>query len=231
MDEFVVQQMELGKTGKALVVIVRKDFLQTIVDEFLNRKLWLVDVYLGPIVLKNLLPLFEENTCLQLQGMELEISQGEFVSYQKKTNKSWDRYRIGDELIDSNHVLPFACGISTLGFGDTTHIPELLMQVRSESISRRIAIGSQVAFLALVFLILLMNFIRFDAVNEEYSRFSAQLQTGKNLLFRMNDLKDEVAQKESFYVKSGLDTQSKLSYYSDRIASCLPSRLSFNLLG
>lgn len=230
LDEFVVQQMELGNTGKALVAIIRKDFLQSIVDEFLDLKLWLVDIYLGPIVLKNLLPLFEENICLQLPEMELEISQGEWVSYVKKRNTNWDRYRIGDELIDSNCVLPFTCGISTLGFGETKHIPELLMQVRSESVSRRIGIGSQLAFLVLVFLILLGNFIRFEAVNEEYSQFSVQLQTGENLIYRMNNLKKEVERKESYYVKSGLDTQSKLSYYSDRIASLLPSDLRLSSL-
>ncbi len=224
-DDFVYQQMDIGSSDRVLLCIVRKDFLEKILQDFKKRNLWIIDLYLGPISLKNLLPLLADISILILPGMELVLSEKRFESYKRGKGEDLDQYQIGSELLDANRVLPFASAVSTLGFSAVSHFPESIIALRKESSARRLATGLQYAFLCIVFLLLLVNFIRFDDLNKRHIELSAQLGTGKGLLVKMNSLKMELEEKEAFFIKSGLSSQSKLSYYSDRIALHLPSKL------
>lgn len=224
-DEFVFQQMDIGRADCALVCIVRKEFIEKILSDFQKRKLWIVDLYLGPICIKNILPILAGISNLKLTQMELEVSEERLLSYKKGKNKSVERYRIGSELLDAKSVLSFATAVSTLSLLGVKHLPELINDLRKESGARRLVTGLQYAFLCIVFLLLLVNFIRFDALNKKHTQLSSQLSTGKGLLVKMNALKSELDEKEAFFIKSGLSSQSKLSYYSDRIALHLPSNL------
>lgn len=224
LDDFLVQEMEVG-SSKALVAILRKDLLQKIIEIFQARKLHLSDIYLGPVAFKNITALFTEDKLVSCGGMELSFNNQKLIRYAKADSKPMDRFSLAGEILDSQHVLPFVSGLSTLAISTETHLSDEIILIRKENLARRIIQKSTYTSLAILFFVLLLNFVQFNKYNKLQNQLNAQLLTGKNLLQKRNQLNEEVKQKTDFFVKSGLNTESRLSYYSDRIAACLPSNL------
>lgn len=224
LGDFLIQEMEQGDS-KALVAILRKDLLQKIIRTFQARKLHVSDIYLGPIAFKNITALFTEDKLVSCGGMELSFNNQKLIRYSKADSEAMDRFSLAGEILDSQQVLPFVSGLSTLAVNTATHLPDEIILIRKESLARRIIQKSAYASLGVLFFVLLLNFVQFNKYNKRQNQLNAQLSTGKNLLLKRDQLNEEVKQKTDFFVKSGLNTESRLSFYSDRIAACLSSNL------
>jgi len=224
LDDFLIQEMEIG-ASKALVAILRKDLLQKIIETFQARKFHVSDIYLGPIVFKNLGGLFTNDKLVTCCGMALSFKNQALIRYTKTNSEANDRFSLAGEVLDSQQVLPFVAGLSTLAISSETHLPEEIISIRKENLARHIIRKASIGFLAIIFFVLLLNFVQFNKYNKLQNQLNAQLSTGKNLLQKRNQLSEEVKQKTDFFIKSGLNAQSRLSFYTDRIASCLPSNL------
>ncbi|WP_321515380.1 hypothetical protein [Marinifilum fragile] len=229
-EDFIFQSMNLSDQSKILVAIIRKDLLEKLLKEIKEKNLWVIDLHLGITAMQDLLSLIQDVNVVSLPGMHLELHEGKLNSWKRTEENKFDRYRIGSELLDSNQLLPFGAGVSALAVDTDFHLPEMLQQARKESYARKYMMTSQYAFLVLVFVLLLVNFLKFDALNKKHTELSSQLQTGRSLLVKMNQLQSEVDEKEAFFVKSGLRDQTKMSLYSDRIAKLLPSSVRLNCL-
>jgi|GEM_PF-5244408 len=230
VEDFVFQTMPKVNQNKSLVNIIRKDSLLNLITELKQKNLWVIDLHLGLCSLQNILPWIQDVSELKISGIEVQFEKGKLKSFRKVESSNFERYRIGDEMIDANQVLSFGTGVSALAVETEVHLPEMLKQVRKEAYARKYMLNMQFAFLVLVFVSLLINFIQFDGLNLKQTELTSQLQTGRSLLSKMNQLQAEVDEKEAFFVKSGLSEPSKLSYYSDRIAKLLPVKLKLKSL-
>lgn len=224
LTDFLIQEMEL-ETSKTLVGILRKDLLCKIIEIFQKRKLYVVDIYLGCIAFNNITTLFQKEVSVFCGGMKLSFKDQKLVQYSKVDNETVGRFNLANEMLEARQVLPFVSGLSTLAVSSEEHLPEEIIFIKKESQFRRIMLKLTYAYLAVLLLVLLLNFVQFNRYNKLQNQLSSQLLTSKNLLQKRNDLFEEVKQKKDFFVKSGLNTKSKLSFYSDRIAACLPSNL------
>lgn len=229
-EEFVVQQMEMTD-GRVLLALMRRDVLASILKEFSDHNLWCVDIFLGPICFQSLASLLPKgDTKLLVPGVELQFLNGKLNGYRKSEEKPQEYYQLGGENLWANQLLPFASGLSSLAIGEKTNLPEEVEILANEFFARQVVIKGGALSLIVIFLSVLINFFFFDSLRKEQSQLSAQVETGRNLLTRLDALKIDFSQKEDFLLKSGLNTQSKLSYYADRLVVELPESVRLQSL-
>ena len=110
--------------------------------------------------------------------------------------------------------------------GKSEHAVEEINEIGKEFFAYQ-SLKKGIAFaLGFIFLIVLLNFFLFDSMRNQKLHLNAQLQTGRSLLLNLEDVQKNVNQKEDFLRQSGLNHQSMLSYYSDRIVVDLPENVS-----
>ncbi|WP_461630268.1 hypothetical protein [Labilibaculum euxinus] len=221
-EEFVVQQMDMTD-GRMLLALMRRDLLASIIKEFSEHNLWIVDIFLGPICFQSLSSLLPEGEAkLLVPGVELQFVNGKLNDYRKSETKPQEYYHLGGENLWANQLLPFASGLSTLVVGESRNLPEEVQVLADEFFARQVVIKGGALSLVVIFLSVLINFFVFDSLRKKQSQLSAQVETGRNLLTRLDALKIDFSQKEDFLLKSGLNTQSRLCFYADRLVVELP---------
>lgn len=221
-EDFIIQKMDMTD-GRILIALMRKDLLASILQQFSDHKLWVVDLWLGSVCFHSLDSLFEKgNQDILLPGLQLKMHHGKLHEYKKSELKPENYYYLGGEALWGNQLLPFASALSSMAVGNHNEIPAEIEKLSGEYFARKFLMKSGVATLAIVFMAVLINFFVFDSLRKEQSQLSTQVETGRNLLTRLDVLKEDLKQKNDFLLKSGLNTQSKLSFYADRIAVDLP---------
>jgi Tfp pilus assembly protein PilN len=221
-EEFVIQQMEMSR-GRCLFALIRKDVLSVILKHFQEHEIWVVDLYLGPVCLQIVSPLFlDEDQLFILSGWKVQFVGGK-LEYCQKTEAKPDRYyHIGGEDLWGNQLMPFASALSTMASGNQNESSAEVKELAAEFFARKLLLKGVVAALIFIFITVLINFFVFDSLRQQQSSLFAQVETGRNLLLQLDVLKNDVQQKNNFLLKSGLNAQSKLSFYADRIANDLP---------
>lgn len=220
--EFVVQNLSL-KNGKSILAMMRRDLLASVLEEFTKRNLWVTDLCLGPVSLKIVEPLFANHTTLiRLSGMELGIEAGEFTCFQRSEEIYSGYYSVAGEDLLSRQLLPFAAAVSSVATIHSKQQTDEVANLSQEYFARQVLKKGGFTALIVLFLIVLLNFVAFDSLRKEQTKFSLQVETGKNLLIKLDELRSNFTQKEDFLKKSGLNKNSQLSFYADRLAADLP---------
>lgn len=224
-EEFVVQNLSL-KNGRSLLAMMRRDALASILSEFSKRNIWVIDLYLGPVSLQPIKSLFAEHTNrIQFSGMELQLESGDFTSFKRSEESDSTYYTLAGESLMSKQILPFAAAVaSVVGVHSENHSPEIA-NLSQEYFARQVLRKGAFTGLIILFLAVLINFFAFDSLRKKQSRLSSQVETGRNLLVKLDELRSNFSQKEEFLKKSGLNTNSRLSFYADRLAADLPERV------
>nr|WP_320120050.1 hypothetical protein [uncultured Marinifilum sp.] len=227
-EDFVIQRMDMAD-GRILIALMRRDMLSSILDQFSEHNLWVVDLWLGPICFHSLSSLFEKNSQdILLPGMQIQLLNGKLQKFQKSSVNPDRYYRWGGEDLWGNHLLPYASALSSMAVGNHNQLPSEIEVSSGEYFARNFLIKAGIAALLIIFLSVLVNFFVFDSLRQKQSQLSAQVETGRNLLTKLDLLKEDLKQKNDFLLKSGLNTQSKLSFYADRIAVDLPEGVRLN---
>jgi len=227
-EDFIIQKMDMTD-GRLLIALMRKDLLTSILKQFSEHKFWVVDLWLGPVCFHSLSSLFEKgNQDILLPGLQVQMQNGKLHRYQKSEVKPENYYYLGGEDLWGNQLLPFASALSSMAVSNHNEIPDEIEELAGEYFARKFLMKAGVAALVLVFMAVLINFFAFDSLRQEQSQLSAQVETGCNLLTKLDALKSDLQQKDDFLLKSGLNTESKLSFYADRIAVDLPEGVRLN---
>lgn len=229
-EEFIFQTLNL-KSDRSVVAMMRKDLLSSIVKEFSQRNIWVVDLCLGPVGMQIIGTLFADNTKLiHLPGMELGIEEGEFTHFKKSKERYSGYYSVAGENLQSSQLLPFAASVSAVVTIHAKNQTDEIATLTKEFFARQVLRKGSFLALVLLFLVVLINFVAFDSLRGKQAELSSQVETGKNLLIKLDELRNNFSQKEDFLKKSGLNKSSRLSFYADRLAADLPGEVRLTLM-
>jgi len=213
---------------KHFLAAIRKELLEKIISEFNNREFNIVYVELGPFALNQIMGSLEKNKDLKLNNY---IISGESSIHDVQTTKEDHTgltYQLGDETIKSSLLIALATGINfyTENLANIGFDPSI--QGYKEYLYGRLFKSAGLGFLALLFILLLVNFIFFDHLNKRYNQLTFQLSQKSELITTLNNLKGELENKEQYIVDRGFLEPSRLSYYCDRIARRVPVSIELN---
>ncbi len=219
-----------AEENQVFLAAIRKEQLDSILDEFKNRGLHVVYVDIGPFPLNNVMPAISRQD--ELKVSQYKIKGGKKIENIEKNDEYYSglNYRMADESVDSLSLVSFSAAVNyfTRSSGaieldrSRFHYEEFLF-------GRLIKIAG-LAFLGLLFVGLIVNYLYFDYYSAKYNRLSFQLNQNKDLITRLDTLKEELKLKEQYVVERGYLSSSKLSYYSDRIARTIPNSIILNRL-
>jgi hypothetical protein len=216
------------------ISIIRKELLEKIVLEFQKKGCTLLSVSIGVADIQYLAPFltFEAQPVLytthflvhfndQNQPVEIENSVSPVGHAQGRTE-----YNIGDQYIKSPILLAFGAAMGLLA-SDPEVPPSFpngeLVKAREEYNYSRFYSVALWTLLATLFGILLINFFIYN----HYFSKNKELQDSRLISSgqeeKIKKLEAAILVKENFLSRSGWNTQSRLSYFADRIAGLVPA--------
>ena len=209
----------------AYISVIRKQSLDGILKFFRASKILVVSVSLGPFSVETIFSLLNLNQYLeqQLQAgpFELNILSGK-IDGVKLLDKNAERsLQMNGLEIKATLVFVF---VAAMGF----YIPnEIKIQdavfVSNQEEHKELKLHNRMMqwFMAALVIICFSSFGFYKYYRSEFKTYYAKVQVNQEKLTRYENLKEEITEKKELLSKNGLLQSSKISYYSDQIASGL----------
>lgn len=227
-DFYVFKYPSTG--GMTYLAAIRKDLLNDILNEFKKNGILVVHIDIGPFPVNNILQSLDYQSHLKISHYRIEGDK--LISSIERNTKEYAgfNYKLGTENLDSLSVISFSTGINHFIRGlDSIELDESRWRYKEYLYGKLIKTAGML-FLSLLFFGLMINYYYFDRFNNQHNHLSFQLSQNKNLIAKIDTLKNELDLKRQFIEKRGYLNATRLSYYSDRIAASVPGSVILSML-
>jgi hypothetical protein len=227
-NDFFIQSQEIS-TGQRIISLIRKNAIAEIINDFRAKGYAIYNVFLGPFSMNCLWSSFDQQqdtyvienyTILRNKDsiMQLDIVTEKPVQY---------KYSIGNEEIDSVSLIPYSNAVSFILKSELGLFisADICQSHKEQFIYKRVFQATAIGLLALLFIILLVNFLLFDKFNKEYVRANMKFKADLELVNRLDSIKAELKYKEMLVEENGLMTGTRYSFYANRIAALVPDQI------
>jgi len=219
--EFHVQQIQTGE-NHVIISAVRKEILENILNQFIEQKFYITNLFIGPLAVKNLISAIDKNEIVT-NRYKIIKDDDYIVEIDKLSKATLNTYIISNEAFHQNELIPFATALSF--YIDDIQDDNPIAETRREFLYKKAFQLAGWFTLIFFFLLLMVNYFFFNRYNTRYNSLSFSLNQNKELIKKLDTLKSEYLLKEQYFVKSGFLDASKLSYYTDRLAYSLPDEI------
>ena len=222
----------LKQETSAFVSICRKDVIDTILTNFENWKLNIVDFFLGNLTLAHSLSFTENSGYITTNNHRITLVNNEIGGLEKLVNPTTETYDINGIDISSKFLLSFSGALRLalgtdilLGNLNQKHLElkESFKQKRIFKLSSRIVIAFLLAALTINFLF--FNYY-FNKVNELRSTSDIASSSQK----KMTDLASKVLKSKKKVEDIHRISNSRVSLYINSIVSSIPNTITLNEL-
>lgn len=231
LKEFYLQQL-LISNNECWVSIIRKDVLTLLVNKVENLKLFGVQIYLGPFILENCIPLIA-NSSLITTTHELIIDNNKIVQLDGLGSVAGGaEYNIEGEIINSHELIAFGTALSHF-IPLQELIPifcEQVVSLKEEYLNKNKYTTVGFALIVFFFIITIANMLISNSLENTNNELQYQINSKKQYVDELAVLSEELAIKEQFIQNSGVTKASKISYYADQIALSVPTSIRLDEL-
>lgn len=231
LKEFYLQQLAISDSD-SWVSIIRKDVLNLLTKRIENLKLFGVQIYLGPFILENCIPLIPNHT-LVTTTYELIIENNNIIQLDSLGSVAGgDEYDIEGEIINSHELIAFGTALSH--FVSANQLSPItceqvsLFQEEYLNKNKYTAVGF--ALIVFFFMITISNMLVSNSIESTNNELQYQINSKKQYVDELAILSEELAIKEQFIHNSGVTKASKISYYADQIALSVPNSIRLDQL-
>lgn len=214
--------------NKLWVAISRKTWVQAILKVLNDKKLEVIDLQFGPFILEMIKPLVaDESLEWSLPTRKIEWEENNITTFSAAQLPFLTGFNLGGEEIESEYLLSFTHALIALtrfdglntSFNDITHN-------RSQYIYKQRIQKVGVSALLFYLTLLLVNYLLFSNYNEKLNLTQASYQGSLKTINRLEDLSNELKQKEALVKKVGFGNREQLSYIADQLAASLPTYIT-----
>lgn len=233
-DEFYLRSYG-ASDNFSYVSLIRRSLLEEILEIFNKNKICVTEVFWGP---------FSVGSIITLNGMtqgeivtenyKFIVAEGKITEYSviEETITESDLFKIGTEKLKIQSLVSFGTLINHFydnNAENTSDIPTVI-DSENEYLSLRLFVKTAWCALVFVFVVLLLNFVLFDHYNKSQRDLSSQVSQFNDVLVNQDTLKKNLESKKELLEKSGLIESSKISFYSDRLASVVNEGITLTKL-
>lgn len=228
-ESFYVQQISVSNEN-AFVSIIRKEVIQAILNEFKNRKLFVINLSLGPFIINSITSLLHNNhNEIETDSYSLHIDNNRIVDFfkNKTDKKSEEVIVIGDESISKEYIISFSSAFYYYFPGqpeDSVLLEEVTLN--EEFSYKQVLKYTSRGFLILIFVILLVNFLLYDYYSKKKNEYLLLYNKNESQIELRDTLNKQLEQKEKLLDNIGILSTSRLSYYADQLALKLPANIT-----
>lgn len=231
LKEFYIQQINLS-SHESWVSIIRKDVLAPLIKKIEKLKLFGVQIYLGPFILENCIPLIA-NSSLITTTHELIIDNNNIIQLDNLGNvASGDEYDLEGEIINSHELIAFSSALSHF-IPLQQLIPifcEQVVSLKEEYLNKNKYTAVGFSLIIFFFIITITNMLISNSLESTNNELQYQINSKKQYVDELEILSKELAIKEQFIQNSGVTKASKISFYADQIALSVPNSIQLDEL-
>jgi hypothetical protein len=225
-DDFCISEIP-SDNNLAFVSIVRRDVVDTILSQFIELGLHVLQVRVGSFHLAFLQEWFS--------GMPEKLAAGNMMytfdnnSHKLKDFTKTDQpvnngYAVAGENISSEYISSFTNALSFF-FVSNEPVYQAIEKNKVEFLAHRLFTIGGWGLLVFAFAMLLTNYLFYMQYSDKANKLEKFVaDNGQNLVI-VEKLKDELKRKEQFLTQSGFAEKSNFSYYTDLLASTIPSEV------
>ena len=215
--------------------VARNEIISRLVTETEKLKLTVLDIVLGPFDLATLTPLleiFDKGLILSNGYYEINMHPDGIVSFGENQQKNDWTVNIGDESINQDQIHPYALALGEFipGIPVSKNKEDFLSANREEWEQKLVFKSVLKVGLAIVFTLLLINFLLFSNFSNQNQNLTYQVAINQNNITELGRLKKELKEKNKFLNTIGWNGNAKLAYYGDRLAMDLPKSIKWQEL-
>lgn len=201
---------------KKWINIIRTKILNNILNKFEKNDLYILKIFFHYNVLNNVIPLID-SSAVNLNN-NLLIFEKQKLKETKIEHSPDKLIQIGDDKFSSNFLPSYA-----LAFSNFNNITEFLSNqtIKNNEVEFKNRKIFQVSFkliLGFFFTSLLLNFMVFQSKSKEFNTLNQNFQINKVQLDKLERLRIDKERKSLFFNKTGLISDSKKSYYIEKLA-------------
>jgi len=231
LKDFYLQQSIIS-TNECWVSIIRKDALDTLLQEIKSFSLFSIHIYLGPFVLENVIPLLPSVSILTTT-QELIIENNHITHLDSLgVVASGDEYNIEGESINSHELIAFSSALSH--FIPLTQLVSILCveveDIRQEYFHKNKYLVVGFSLVVFFFTITVVNMLINNGLQSTSNELQYQINSKKQYVDELTILNEQLTIKEAFIQNSGVTKASKISFYADQIALSVPTSIQLNQL-
>jgi Tfp pilus assembly protein PilN len=226
LDDFYYGVLDHGTSS--LVSICRKEAVESILDEFQNKGISIIQFSLGDTNFSKLLPFLNDFNFYTSRGL-FEVNNGEVIHW-KKSEETTKTYEVNGLLVESHHLLPLAGVISYCSGLETSQEDSIQRGLVQEFNQKRIfQLGTRLG-LGFLLVLLLINFFVFSSYRNQKAALSDELSMNEVYKKQLVSLDDLVAKKKRLVEGMNSVSNSKVIWYIDQIAQSVPKTISLENL-
>jgi Tfp pilus assembly protein PilN len=232
-NDFVSEQFD-GTSQKKYISFARKEFIDDILAKLSDQNFPVIGLTISPFSCLGLFDIFPELPVPFMVGQfefELDRETSGIIAFSKIELAGQDRkYTIGGNEISSAKVLPFYNALSY--YTNRSDRPEysVVSNQKAEYISKRLFEIAGWGALIFLFIILLANLVMFSNLSEEKQQLDLIVSGNKELITRLNRVKEELSWKEKFLGQVGNDRKKWFSFFADRVGASVPEEITLEKL-
>lgn len=221
LQDFYVEVLKNDTTS--FIAICRKDVIDTLIQEYAAKGIFVIDFSLGNLAVKNVQSYLQEsqistsNACIILENNKIE-------TIEIKTPIQ-EIYHINGLEIPSKYILVLAGVLSYYSneiYTYSSAIKKRLTNVYKQH--RFFALGLQ-SSLGFLFIALLINFLVFSSYQKKVSELQTEVLINESYKKQLTSLNDLVTKKKKIVESISSASNSRAIWYVNEISKTVPSSL------
>nr|WP_319511367.1 hypothetical protein [uncultured Draconibacterium sp.] len=217
LNDFIVQIDNLGN-NKSILTVARKDQIDILLKKVDLNDFCFSGIFMGVSPVIALCNNFKEkDDTIDFGETSLLIQDGKASGIAKGLGKSDSRFFM-DEKRDVQTIFALCCAIHvSLSPLNYTHSFQQFINGSSEAIYSKYSKQLIKTGLAIILVLLLVNYFCFDYLYTKQNNQALQISTRENMLSQLSDIQTKLKNKQNFILITSLEQSGFSSYYSDQI--------------
>ncbi|BDS14304.1 hypothetical protein [Aureispira anguillae] len=228
--DFQVQQIEVQQ--QTFVSVIRKDKVLELLKDFDAAGLWVVNVFIGPFWIEEILPILPAYVS-QIQTAQelLQIEEQHICSFSKQAAMPSTSFVVGDDRVEEENLLALSMAFLALTQPTIQGLTIEEVQIKKEAFYyKKLFHYTLLLALGTFFFALLVNYLLFEHYNTKQQQLKIETTQQQNLLNQRDSLAEKYQSKKALLGDQLSLGRSKSSFYADQLAATLPSTLQLTKL-
>ncbi|HXA02618.1 MAG TPA: hypothetical protein VNW99_11560 [Cytophagaceae bacterium] len=206
------------------VTVARREAIDEVLSRLKEIGLPVISLSIGPLAGLSIIPFMKHGgNNISFAGHEYMLENDHLKEYKYAATTEEKEITIGDENITSHQAMAYAAAFQEILSQDPVHvedehIKEGAQEYKYKNLLKYLTIIICSVFIAIITVNIFLSFY-LDSKNKNLG----SKQRGYQLMLnKLDSLGAQIKEKEIFLKESGWLEDSKISYFSDRIASTIP---------
>jgi len=233
-DEFYLQRLSVGDNN-IIASIIRKQTLESIVQQFEKQNIPLVNISIGPFCIGALYPIIKEKGQdtfdFSVGGHQLTFHNHSIHDYKETADtNNGTMMNVSGKEMPQKLLIAFAGGFQQLSGTPISLNAPLVKVHRTQWQQKRLFRPLGYSILGLFLLLSFTNVSLFGYLNTEVKSLSRKVGNKQDQLLYLESLKEQLEIKKKFLQKAGWLKPSRTSFHAYRIARTIPKTIYLELL-